>query len=91
MSRRRMSETPAERAMHSRLAQHTRWAHEPDRSAATAPARAGLQARFERQVDPDGVLDPAERAKRAESARKAFYADLTRKSIAARRKKKEAA
>jgi hypothetical protein len=87
---RRMSETPRERALHSRAAIHLRWAREPDRAAATAPARAGLQARFEREVDPDGALDPAERAKRAESARKAFYADLTRKSIAARRKKKAA-
>lgn len=90
MTRRRMSETPAERALHSRVASHSRWAHEPDRTAATEPARAGLQARFERQVDPNGVLDPAERAKRAESARKAFYADLTRKSIAARRRRKAA-
>lgn len=87
---RRRSETSAERALHSRAASHQRWAQEPDRSAATAPARAGLQARFERQVDPNGVLDPVERAKRAESARKAFYADLTRKSIAARRRRKAA-
>lgn len=87
---RRMSETPGERAMHSRAASHARWAHEDDRAAATAPARAGMQARFENQVDPNRVLDPVERAKRAESARKAFYADLTRRSIAARRRKKAA-
>lgn len=87
---RRQTETPAERALHSRAASHARWAHEPDRSAATAPARAGLQARFERQVDPNNLLDPVERAKRALSARKAYYADLTRRSIAARRKKKAA-
>jgi hypothetical protein len=87
---RQMRETPAERAMHSRAASHARWSREADRSAATAPARAGMQARFERQVDPDGVLDPIERAKRAESARKAYFADLTRKSIAARRTRKAA-
>jgi hypothetical protein len=87
---RRHTETPMERALHSRAASHQRWAHETDRTAATAPARAGLQARFERQVDPNGVLDPVERAKRAESARKAFYADLTRKSIAARRRRRSA-
>lgn len=88
---RQMRETPAERAMHSRAASHARWSRETDRSAATAPARRGLQAKFEHQVDPDGVLDPVERAKRAESARKAYFADLTRRSIAARRKKKDAA
>ena len=84
------SETPAERSLRSRTAVHTRWARESDRTAATEPARRGLQARFEREVDPDGVLDPAERARRLESARKAFYADLTRKSIAARRRRKAA-
>jgi hypothetical protein len=84
------TESPVERSLRARAAAHFRWAHEPDRAAATAAARGGLQARFERQVDPDGALDPAERAKRVESARKAYYADLTRKSIAARRKKKAA-
>lgn len=84
------SETPTERALRSRAASHVRWSREADRSAATAPARKGLQDRFEREVDPDGVLDPVERATRAESARKAYYADLTRKSIAARRKRRAA-
>lgn len=88
---RRSSESPMERALRSRSASHVRWSREGDRAAATAPARAGLQAKFERQVDPDGTLDPAERAKRAESARKAYYAELTRKSIAARRRRKTAA
>lgn len=86
-----MRETPAERAMHSRAASHVRWSRETDRTGATEAARKGLQAKFERQVDPDGLLDPIERAKRAESARKAYYADLTRRSIAARRRKKEKA
>ena len=88
---RQSRETPAERALRSRAASHVRWSRERDRTLATEPARKGLQARFEKQVDPDGLLDPIERAKRAESARKAYYADLTRKSIAARRRKKGAA
>lgn len=87
---RRMSETPAERAMHSRAASHHRWSLEGDRAAATSKARAGLTAKFEREVDPDNRLDPIERAKRVESRRKAFYADLTRRSLAARRKRKAA-
>lgn len=33
-----------------------------------------LQENFELQVDPDNELLPAERAKRAESARKAYFA-----------------
>jgi 8-oxo-dGTP diphosphatase len=41
--------------------------------------------RFERQVDPDGVLEPTERARRAQSARKAFFMRLALKSAQARR------
>jgi hypothetical protein len=84
------TESPVERILRARSAAHIRWANEPDRTAATAAARGGLQARFEKQVDPNNTLDPVERAKRAESARKAYFADLTRRSIAARRKKKAA-
>lgn len=40
--------------------------------------------RFERQVDPDGVLDPRERALRSEHARKAYFADLALRSARAR-------
>lgn len=42
--------------------------------------------RFEKQVDPDGELDPAERARRAEHARKSYFAGLALKSAQARRK-----
>jgi hypothetical protein len=55
--------------------------------AAPALARAGLEARFLREADPDGTLDPTERAVRAERIRKAYFVELTRKSIAARRRK----
>ena len=46
------------------IAAHESWAHTPDRSARTAPARAALMAKFERQIDPDGTLSPDERARR---------------------------
>jgi hypothetical protein len=42
--------------------------------------------KFERQVDPDNTLLPAERAKRAENARKAYYQRLALKSAKARRR-----
>jgi hypothetical protein len=44
-------------------------------------------AKFERQVDPNNDLLPAERAKRAENARKAHYAELALKSARARRRR----
>jgi hypothetical protein len=35
-------------------------------SARTAAARAGFHRRFENEMEPDGLLDPAERARRAQ-------------------------
>ncbi len=52
----------------------------------TAPARRAFLARFEAQVDPDGTLPPAERARRAEAAKKAHFARLAYLSAKARRK-----
>lgn len=69
----------AEASLRGRLAAHTRWATVEDRRAATAAARKAFLDRFERQVDPDRVLEPAERARRAESARKAHMARLALK------------
>lgn len=63
------------------------WAHTPDRAARTAAARAASIARFEREVDPDGVLSVQERATRAEFARKAFMTEMSIKAVAARRAK----
>lgn len=48
------------------------------------PAHRGFQARFERLVDPDGVLDPVERALRADHAKRAHMLSLAAKSAAAR-------
>jgi hypothetical protein len=44
--------SPAERSEISSLAAHTRWSQVPDRTAATAPGRAALRARFDQQIDP---------------------------------------
>lgn len=77
----------SERRTIAKLAANTRWANEPDRSAATQAARDALWQRFEEQVDPERRLDPVERAKRAESARKAHYQRLALKSAQSRRRK----
>jgi hypothetical protein len=52
----------------------------------TSAARAAFNAKFEREVDPDGLLAPEERDRRAASARKAYYMRLAALSAAARRK-----
>lgn len=73
-------------AVAGRIGAHVSWANTADRTARTAPAVRAAMARFEKQVDPDGVLPPEERAKRAASARKAYFTRLALKSHAARRK-----
>ena len=68
---------------------YTRLARE-DRTEMTTSARAAAMDRFEKQVDPDGVLDPVERAKRAEYAKKAFFTAISRKGVAARKRNRAA-
>jgi hypothetical protein len=77
--------TPEQRVMRARLgayAQHAK--HDPKQT--TAKARQTFAARFEREVDPDDVLEPTERARRAEAAKRAYYTRLALLSSRARRK-----
>jgi hypothetical protein len=76
----------ADRSLIAWLPAHESWANTADPSARTAPARRALLDRFERQVDPDGVLSPVERARQAGHARKAYFARLALRSAQARRK-----
>jgi hypothetical protein len=76
----------ADRSLIARLAAHESWAWTTDPSARTEPARRALLERFEREVDPDGLLSPAERARRAGHARKAYFTRLALRSAQARRK-----
>lgn len=77
-------------ALIASLAAHVRWAQCEDRTAATAAARKAFADRFEKLVDPDDKLDPAERATRAENARKAHYRKLALKSAQVRRARRAA-
>ena len=54
----------------------------------TAPARKAFLARFAIEVDPKGTLAPDERARRAEMARKGYFARLALASAKARRIKR---
>ncbi len=51
----------------------------------TRHARSAFLARFERDVDPEGVLDESERLRRAQTARRAYFAQLARLSAQKRR------
>ena len=78
-----MALTPAQRALRSRLAAYERWSrHDP--VAGTAAARAAFADRFTRLVDPDGVLPEDERLRRADSAKRAYFAKLAFASSRAR-------
>lgn len=85
-----MALTASELSQRGRMASHSFWASCADRSAATAPARRGFEDRFLDKVDPERKLPPAERAIRAEHARKAYFAGLALRSAQSRRKAREA-
>jgi hypothetical protein len=73
--------------LRARIASNRRWALEPDRKQATKPARDAFRAKFVRQVDPKGKLDPVELDKRVRNAMTAYYLTLARKSVKARARK----
>lgn len=56
----------------------------------TAPARAAFMARWDREVDPEGVLTPEERAKRADFARRAYFTRIALRSAKARARRSAA-
>jgi hypothetical protein len=70
---------------------HESWSRTEDRTARTANGRRAFLDRFEREVDPDGILSPEERARRAEHARKAYFQRLALKSAQARSRRGDAA
>ena len=55
-----------------------------DATVTSAPGRAAFLSSFEVQVDPDGVLDPVERARLAGHARREHMLRLALKSRQAR-------
>jgi hypothetical protein len=82
--------TPEERALRAKIGAHALHAkHDPRQT--TAKARQTFLARFEAEVDPEGILSPVERLRRAEQARKAHFARMALHSAKVRREKKEAA
>jgi hypothetical protein len=77
------------KSQRARVAALTRWSRE-DPKPALELARASFDRRFEREVDPEGILAPDERARRAAAARKAYFARLALKSAKARRRRASA-
>ena len=75
---------PHEMALRGRIGAYRLHAtHDPKET--TKAARAAFLARFEAEVDPNGTLSPEDRSRRAEAARRAYFAQLAHKSAKARR------
>jgi hypothetical protein len=83
-----MALTPEQRTLRSRAAAYAQWSKTADWSARTAAARAAFLSRFEREVDPDGRLEPGERARRVAAARKSYMDRLALASSRARAARK---
>ncbi|RKS05006.1 hypothetical protein DFP74_0588 [Nocardiopsis sp. Huas11] len=70
---------PKRRSQIASLAAHWSWADTKDRSARTLPARRASIARWQSVVDPAGAMPPDERARAAESARRAHFKTMAKK------------
>jgi hypothetical protein len=79
--------SPTARSLRARLAALELHASTDSREH-TRPARAAFMERFERQVDPDGVLPLEERQRRAECAKRAYFTRLALRSAQARQSRK---
>jgi hypothetical protein len=80
-----------ERSLRARIAVSERWAKTHDRTTATAPARAAAQrARWAREIDPDGVMPPAQLEARLEEMQRVHHMKVRLRAKTARRKAREA-
>jgi hypothetical protein len=86
-----MPESAAERSLHAQAASLSYWSKVRDRSAAMAPLRDGFARKLAAEIDPDGVLEPHELARRVDMARRAHLANASRISAKRRRERAEAA
>ena len=85
---RRSTLTPAERKLRAEAAVHQSWANTIDRKARTSAGTEAFLSRFEKQVDPEGTLTKRERERRAESAKRSYFAALALKASKAKAAKK---
>lgn len=77
--------TPEQRSLRARIGA---FALHAQGGTSTKAGTAAFLRRFEAEVDPDGVLAPEERTRRAFLARRAYFAKLALSSSRARSKKR---
>lgn len=76
--------TPSEMALRGRIGASVLHATHDSRETTAAGRRVFLD-RFEREVDPEGLLAPEERQKRAQAAKSAYFSRLSLKAVRARK------
>ena len=77
--------TPEQRSLRARMGAYAMLSRNDPRET-TRAGREKFMSRFLDEVDPDRLLDEAERLRRAEAARKAYFTGLALKSARARRR-----
>jgi hypothetical protein len=84
-----MTNAASKRAAWGRIGGVTAWSRNGI-DTMLVPARRGFVAKFEKQVDPEGVLAPEERRRRADCARRAWMLQLAARSAQVRHNGKTA-
>lgn len=77
----------AQHSINGRIGAAERWGRTTaeQRERATRAAREALAERFERLADPDGVMNPADRARAAEHLKRAHMLRMSKAAADARR------
>jgi hypothetical protein len=86
-----VSDQESVHAINGRIGALESWARMPpaQRRRRTEAGRNGLLAKFEREADPDGVMDEADRLRAAESLLRAHMLRMVQIRQAKRRKERE--
>jgi hypothetical protein len=78
--------TPEQRRLRAQIAANARWSRYMAREDQADAARAAIFARLERQVDPDGILPPDQRARLVRAAARELSAQLNAAKARKRRR-----
>ena len=79
--------TPSQRSQQARMAADKSWAYTVVPAERTEEARKSFLSRFDREVDPEGTLDPEIRRRLAHHAKRAHFRGMALKSSIARQRR----
>jgi hypothetical protein len=76
--------TPQQRRLRAKIAANARWSHPLARADQADAARSAIFARLEREVDPQGLLPPSQRALLVRAAARRLSAQLNSAKLSKR-------